>query len=268
MSRRGARCGVRQRVSVSACRARAREGRLARTRVVSKPRRGVFGSKTMEVFSSAKVFFFRRMRTSRGEVEAVHGEHCGLAGDGVGRYGGCGFGAEPEGILRASRRRGREARRECRGEQPRADAPPTDRRVSSRGGWHLVSLSRLGHVSIYGTSTSVSRATMARGSRREAVRGASERVPDPERARRTAGVAVVSEEKTHRERDGAFKRRRGASALGADDAQSREGVDSRNREKRVVTTKIPSLHRFAVAMSSKSMDPSSTSCTTSFTSGT
>lgn len=135
------------------------------------------------------------MRTSRGEVEAVHGEHRGLAGDGVGRYGGCGFRAEPEGLLRASRRRGREARRERRGEQPRADAPPAGRSgVSARGGWHLVSMAVNGSVT--SPSTGLQRPQRAPPWRVEAVarRCEARRSESPTQNARAGlpGVAVVA----------------------------------------------------------------------------
>jgi len=136
-----------------------------------------------------------RMRTSRGEVEAVHGEHRGLAGDGVGRYGGCGFRAEPEGLLRASRRRGREARRERRGDQPRADALPAGRgRVSARGGWHLVSMAVNGSVT--SPSTGLQRPQRAPPWRVEAVarRCEARRSESPTQNARAGlpGVAVVA----------------------------------------------------------------------------
>ena len=137
----------------------------------------------------------RRMRTSRGEVEAVHGEHRGLAGDGVGRYGGCGFRAEPEGLLRASRRRGREARRERRGEQPRADGPPAGRGgVSARRGWHLVSMAVNGSVT--SPSTGLQRPQRAPPWRVEAVarRCEARRSESPTQNARAGlpGVAVVA----------------------------------------------------------------------------
>ena len=137
----------------------------------------------------------QRMRTSRGEVEAVHGEHRGLAGDGIGRYGGCGFRAEPERLLRASRRRGREARRERRGEQPRADAPPAGRGgVSARRGWHLVSMAVNGSVT--SPSTGLQRPQRAPPWRVEAVarRCEARRSESPTQNARAGlpGVAVVA----------------------------------------------------------------------------
>ena len=102
------------------------------------------------------------VRTSWGEVQAVHGDEGFRAGDGVGRDRGCGFLAETQGFLRASRRRGREARGERRDQEPRADAP-VDRHVSMLGAQHRSARERLVRVSIYRPWNALARAIQREG---------------------------------------------------------------------------------------------------------